>query len=71
VLVLNDDFRRRKLRGLLKGIARRNVTSLQSTGCVQTSGLRTFLHITYFSPSSGVNGLVLPFSFTSTTQLFI
>ena len=32
------------------------------------SGIRAFLHITYFSPSSGVNGLVL-FFVTSRTQL--
>jgi len=39
-MVLNDDFRRRKPCGLLKGIARRNVTGLQSTGC---SGLAAYV----------------------------
>jgi hypothetical protein len=33
VMVLNDDFRRSKPCGLLKGIARRNVTTVQSIEC--------------------------------------
>ena len=35
------------------------------------SGIFTFLHITYFSPSACVNGLVILFCVTSRTQLSV